>query len=165
MGYEDRNPLLSKPRKITEEPLKLDESLANMDAAFQWDRNDKIYFFKGTQYWRYDLTRMAIDIGYPRAIKDGWKGAVPDNLDAAVQWKNKKSYFFKGTTYTAINDYDLTIPKEDPPYPRSIGKYWMACSDQGQYVGIKILPDTSSVSAIIPNIIILVSSLVITLGF
>lgn len=159
--YKDRAPLVQKPLKITEAPLKLDASLANMDAAFQWARNEKVYFFKGTQYWRYDLSRMAIDIGYPRAIKDGWKGAIQENIDAAVQWKNKKSYFFKGLEYIAINDYDITVPAG---YPKKIGKYWMACSDKGQYVGGKILPGTSSVAAIIPNLVILITSFVMTLG-
>lgn len=162
-----RGPLLAN-LPISDSELKLPKELASPDAAFQWDRNGKIYFFKGTQYWRYDPTRKVIDFGYPRPIQSGWKGAIADNIDAAMQWKNRKSYFFKGPNYTALDDYSLTIPTvkpSSPPYPRNIGKFWMACSDSGEYQGGKILPDTSSVAAFIPNIVILVSSLVLTLSF
>lgn len=166
--FNDRVALTPQPLPITDPKLNLnDDRLVSPDAALQWDRNGKIYFFKGNLYWRYDPQRRLIDVGYPRKISDGWRGVIPDNIDAAIQWKNKRSYFFKGLTYTAIDDLTLEVPevpKGDAPYPRNIGKYWMACS-KGKYVGGKILPGTNSVITLLPNLFILVSSLVLTSYF
>ncbi|KAK3719198.1 hypothetical protein QZH41_011746 [Actinostola sp. cb2023] len=164
--FKNRSPLKDKALSITNPELNLPSELANMDAALQWARNGKVYFFKGNQYWRYDTVRKSVDIRYPKYIADGWRGVVPDNIDAAVQWKNHKSYFFKGLNYNAIDDYSVTVPRVEPPYPRKIGKYWMACSDKGQYVGGKISPvENSSVIGFIPNLLILISSLLLTTMF
>jgi len=158
--FKNRTPLKDKALSITDPELNLPSELANMDAALQWARNGKVYFFKGNQYWRYDTVRKSVDIRYPKYIADGWRGVVPDNIDAAVQWKNHKSYFFKGLNYNAIDDYSVTVPRVEPPYPRKIGKYWMACSDKGQYVGGKISPvENSSVIGFIPNLLILIKTL------
>lgn len=35
-----------------------------------------------------------MDPGYPKKIRDGWKG-VPDDIDAVYEWNNKV-FFFKG---------------------------------------------------------------------
>lgn len=35
-----------------------------------------------------------MDPGYPKEIKDGWKG-VPDDIDAVYEWDGKV-FFFKG---------------------------------------------------------------------
>ena len=86
-----------------------------------------------------------IDHGYPRPIRGAWNG-VPDNLDAAMQWKNGKSYFFKGIRYYGLDDHTLTVPSI---YPRRISTYWMSCSAKG-LINSKLAPikqgnDTSQV--------------------
>lgn len=115
------------PNPISDENLNLPEELINMDAAFVWGENGRIYFFKGKNYWRYNERLKKVDHGYPKPIKGAWKG-VPDNLDAAMQWKNGKSYFFKGIRYYGLDDYTLKVPSI---YPRRISTYWMGCSAEG----------------------------------
>lgn len=157
---KDRSALKSKPLPITDPELNLPAELANMDAAFQWGRNNKVYFFKGDKYWRYDPDRKNVDIGYPKPITEGWRH-IPNNLDAALQWQNGKTYFFKGLEYFAIDDYTLEIPKVDPPYPRKISTYWMGCSPEG-VIGGKISPVESSTTTFLPNLVATVSTLILT---
>ena len=65
-----------------------------LDASFTWT-NGRVYFFKGSQYWRFS-TPGQLDQGYPKTLSDGFEG-IPDNVDAALVWAaNSKIYFFKG---------------------------------------------------------------------
>ena len=105
-----------------------------MDAALRWGGSGDIYFFKGEKYWRYN-ERKGIDYRYPRLTRLSWLG-VPDNLDAAIQWKNGKSYFFKGRQYYGIDDFSTSVGSG---YPKDIATYWMACSSNG-LTGGKIAP-------------------------
>lgn len=61
---------------------------SNLDAAFVWGGNGKIYFFKGSKYWKFDPNskKRPVPLGYPRAISN-WD--LPDNVDGAIQWSNK----------------------------------------------------------------------------
>jgi hypothetical protein len=158
---KDRSAFKTKTMHITDPELNLPAELANMDAALQWGRNNKVYFFKGERYWRYDPERKQVDIGYPRAIADGWRGIIPNNIDAALQWGNGRSYFFKGKDYFAIDDYTLEVLKADPPYPRKISTYWMGCSPEG-LIGGKISPVESSTTVFLPNLVALVTSIILT---
>jgi uncharacterized protein involved in tellurium resistance len=51
-----------------------------IDAAVNWHDekrehlNDKIYFFKGHQYMRFDISKNSVDNGYPMTVKSGWNG-------------------------------------------------------------------------------------------
>ncbi|EDO48502.1 predicted protein, partial [Nematostella vectensis] len=131
--FKNRTPLEGKQALPLSDPeLALDSELVGMDAALQWAKNGKIYFFKGDRYWRYDPYKKLIDVGYPRLIQEGWNGAVPDNIQAAMQWKNQKSYFFKGNVYWAVDEssFPVKVLEVNPPYPRSIATYWMACSPE-----------------------------------
>ena len=68
-----------------------------LDASFTWT-NGRVYFFKGSQYWRF-TTPGQLDQGYPKTLSDGFEG-IPDNVDAALVWAaNSKIYFFKGDTF------------------------------------------------------------------
>ena len=65
-----------------------------LDASFTWT-NGRVYFFKGSQYWRFS-TPGQLDPGYPKTLSDGFEG-IPNNVDAALVWAaNSKIYFFKG---------------------------------------------------------------------
>ncbi len=36
--------------------------------------NGKAYFFRGSEYMRYDMAADAVDTGYPKLIASGWPG-------------------------------------------------------------------------------------------
>ena len=83
----------------------------NLDASFTWS-NGKIYFLKGSQYWRFSEIGD-LDRGYPKDLSTGFKG-IPNNVDAALVWsRNKKIYFFKGSQYWKLD------PERNPPVPDS----------------------------------------------
>ena len=68
-----------------------------LDASFTWT-NGRVYFFKGSQYWRF-TTPGQLDPGYPKSLSDGFEG-IPNNVDAALVWAaNSKIYFFKGQRF------------------------------------------------------------------
>src|ERR1700730_15490084 len=64
------------------------------------------YFFKGGQYWRYDIPYDKVDLGdhdvtYPRPLRripglpQSWWGGV----DAVLNTGDGKAYWFKGSEY------------------------------------------------------------------
>ncbi|XP_006874275.1 PREDICTED: vitronectin [Chrysochloris asiatica] len=74
-----------------------------IDAAFtRINCQGKTYFFKGSQYWRFE--DGVLDPDYPRNISEGFMG-IPDNLDAAFALPahsysgRERAYFFKGRQY------------------------------------------------------------------
>lgn len=143
------------PAKISE--LNLPDELVNMDAAFQWVRNGKIYFFKGSKYWRFDSTsdKLKADAGYPRDISV-WRG-VPNDINAVCQWK-KRSYFFKGNKYYAYDDKAVQLLKDNEnPYPRDVALNWMGC-DQPE---VEIKP-VGAAFGLLPNVFLFMATLVIT---
>lgn len=92
-----------------------------IDAAFWWKANQKIYFFKGSQYVR--LTGATMDPGYPKPIAGNWNGlpaSFQQGIDAAL-WResNNKIYFFKGSQYVR-----LTGATMDAGYPNPITGNW-----------------------------------------
>jgi hypothetical protein len=52
-----------------------------VNAAVVWN-NGKAYFFKGSQYIRYDIAADKTDAGYPKPIAGNWAGFWADNIDA-----------------------------------------------------------------------------------
>ena len=88
--------------------------------------NNKLYFFKGNQYWRWNIETDAMSDGYPKLIKNGWPG-IPNNLDAAVYGgrsdthRNNKLYFFKGSQYWR---WDIELDELEPGYPKTIQDLW-----------------------------------------
>ena len=144
------------PADISE--LGLPEELANMDAALEWRRNGKTYFFKGSKYWRYDRTRGKIDEGYPRDIKV-WE-RIPNDIDAAFQWKNGRSYFFKGDKYYAFDDNRVKVLEDSRnPYPRDVATYWMGCTNPE----VNIDPVGSGTTyGMLPNVLIFIACFFIT---
>ncbi|XP_071808779.1 matrix metalloproteinase-19-like [Asterias amurensis] len=85
---------------------------SDLDAALYYPRNQRTYFFKGSQYWRFN--NEAADAGYPRDIGDNWVG-LPDDLDAAFVWSgNGRIYFIKGDEYYRFSS------RVDTGYPRPL---------------------------------------------
>jgi hypothetical protein len=54
---------------------------AGVDAAVVWN-NGKAYFFKGSDYIRYDIAADKTDAGYPKPIKGNWPGLFEKDLGA-----------------------------------------------------------------------------------
>ena len=97
--------------------------LTGINAGAVWN-NGKAYFFKGTQYIRYDIKTDRVDVGYPKPIANNWPGFPPAfaaGIDAAVVWNNGKAYFFKGANYIR---YDIKTDKVDADYPKPIAGNW-----------------------------------------
>lgn len=44
---------------------------SNTDAAFTWT-NGYMYFFKGSEYWRVNLQRQAVEKSYPKSTAARW---------------------------------------------------------------------------------------------
>ena len=141
--------------------LGLPKELHNMDAAVEWPGNGRTYFFKGEDYWRYNWKTRTIDQGYPRKIAKAWLD-VPNDLNAALQWKNGKTYFLKGRQYYALKRRGR--PRVDTGYPKDISTYWMGCSQEG-LTGGKISPGKSSSFTVIPSILVLFGSVLACLRF
>ncbi|TXR58946.1 hypothetical protein DN395_26000 [Bacillus sp. AR18-7] len=69
-----------------------------IDAAVNWG-NGKIYFFRGSEYLRYDISLERVDPGYPISINSAWSGIWPDKIDAVLYQGGEKAYFFKDNEY------------------------------------------------------------------
>ena len=82
---------------------------SNVDAAFRWTGNGKIYFFKGDRYWRFDPSRTSqpVSSSYPQPISN-W-GDLPNNLDAAVTYSNGRTYFFKKGYYYRFDNAKFKV--------------------------------------------------------
>ena len=91
-----------------------------IDAAFRWS-NGYIYFFLGSNYYRYNENLPGIDLSYPRPISDHWKG-VPSSINGVFRYANGLTYFFKGNQYYRFNDTSLKV---DEGYPRLMSDYWV----------------------------------------
>lgn len=105
-----------------------------IDAAIWTEPNNKIYFFKGSEYVRIDPTNgWSMDPGYPRQIADGWSGMpahFATGVDSAL-WvgHNKRIYFFKGDEYVRVNPFNgWTV---DPGYPLKIKDRWKGMPEGG----------------------------------
>ena len=99
---------------------------SNLDAAFEWVKDEYLYFFKGSQYWKYNKSLKTMNIGYPRQIAEGWKD-IPDGIDAAFQWENGKIYFFKAGKYWRFNAVTGEVDKSKPAFPRDVQQWWFGC--------------------------------------
>ena len=99
----------------------------NVDSAMVWAVNKKIYFFKGSQYWKFDPDKKPpVDRSYPRPVSN-WDG-IPNNLDAALQYKNGKTYFFKNGKYYRFDDEKFKLDEAaNPAFPRESGFWWFGC--------------------------------------
>jgi Hemopexin len=88
-------------------------SFTSVDAAVKWP-NGKIYFFRGSQYLRYDIATNSIDPGYPAPVAGNWPGLFTGGVDYGFMHPNGLAYFFLGTQYQrfnpATNVVDWTLP-------------------------------------------------------
>ena len=99
---------------------------SNLDAALEWFDNEHLYFFKGAKYWKYSMVEKRVKPGYPKKITNSWPD-IPNQIDVAFQWINKKIYFFKSGKYWRVNDATLSSQEDGPPYPRNVSGWWFGC--------------------------------------
>jgi len=103
----------------------------SLDASVNWG-NGKAYFFRGSDYIRYDIATDRVDEGYPLPIADHWPGfeaaGVADGVDAAANLGNGAAYFFSGGAYLR---YDLAADAVTEGYPRAIGDLWTGFEEAG----------------------------------
>jgi hypothetical protein len=97
---------------------------SGVDAAVNWG-NGKIFFFKGSEFLRFDFAADRVDPGFPKPIAGNWGGwphSWNSGIDEAINWGNGKVYFFKGSEYLR---YDIDADRMDANYPQSIaGGNW-----------------------------------------
>ena len=75
--------------------------VTNLRICFGWN-------FLKHYYWRFDPDQSPpVRSSYPRPISN-WNG-LPDNLDAALLYRNGFSYFFKGNDYWRFNDRAFAV--------------------------------------------------------
>jgi hypothetical protein len=98
-----------------------------MDAALWSEANQRIYFFKGNQYYRVNPSNgWRADAGYPKPITGNWPGlpsSFDNRIDAAL-WAHSlnKLYFFSGSEYVRVdpnNGWQM-----DAGYPKPIAGNW-----------------------------------------
>eukprot|EP01004_Peranema_trichophorum_P005722 NODE_4572_length_1147_cov_42.676758_g4054_i0.p1 GENE.NODE_4572_length_1147_cov_42.676758_g4054_i0~~NODE_4572_length_1147_cov_42.676758_g4054_i0.p1 ORF type:complete len:266 (+),score=45.29 NODE_4572_length_1147_cov_42.676758_g4054_i0:62-799(+) len=82
-----------------------------IEAAYQPDGGDKIYFIKGDQYWRYSKSIEKVDQGYPRKVSSGLEGRVVGVPPLPSLKKGSSVYVFRnGHTYVYTQDDGLRLP-------------------------------------------------------
>ncbi|XP_033859122.1 collagenase 3-like [Acipenser ruthenus] len=88
----------------------------NIDAAYESQHSDRVFLFKGAEYWA--LFGYDVDQGFPQSI---YNMGFPKNvkrIDAALHNENtRKTFFFVGNQYYS---YDDSTQKMDKGFPRSI---------------------------------------------
>nr|6O5E_A Chain A, Vitronectin [Homo sapiens]6O5E_B Chain B, Vitronectin [Homo sapiens]7RJ9_A Chain A, Vitronectin [Homo sapiens]7RJ9_B Chain B, Vitronectin [Homo sapiens]7TXR_A Chain A, Vitronectin [Homo sapiens]7TXR_B Chain B, Vitronectin [Homo sapiens]7U68_A Chain A, vitronectin [Homo sapiens]7U68_B Chain B, vitronectin [Homo sapiens] len=102
----------------------------NVDAALalpahSYSGRERVYFFKGKQYWEYQFQRTSAGTRQPQFISRDWHG-VPGQVDAAMAGRISV-FFFSGDKYYRVNLRTRRVDTVDPPYPRSIAQYWLGC--------------------------------------
>eukprot|EP00111_Clytia_hemisphaerica_P023902 TCONS_00070408-protein len=102
----------------------LSDDVNKIDAAFIWIGNGRVYLFVDKMYYRFDDNRASVDYGYPRVIKDNWKG-LSESVDGVSIWRNRVTYFFKGNSYYRFNDKRIRV---EDNYPRPINHIWTQCT-------------------------------------
>jgi|GEM_PF-556802 len=117
------------PKRVTDDfpglPHRIDAAV--YAPYHQSNRQDKLYFFRRGQYWRWDVATNRLDPGYPKRIQDGWSGLPEGGIDMAVYSgtdsgaASNKLFLFQGGRYWR---WDINTDLLDPGYPKSVQKNW-----------------------------------------
>ncbi|XP_063960627.1 matrix metalloproteinase-14-like [Lytechinus pictus] len=128
----------------------------DVDAAYVWSRNGRIYFTKGNQYYAY-YPGYGVTSYYPQPLSH-WRGLPSDGVDAAFQYSNGFTYFFKGSNYYRFNDDTVQV---DTGYPLNTAVQWLGCNPN------ELVAPTSETegdaTAIIPSLFVILFSTLIGL--
>jgi serine/threonine protein kinase len=90
----------------------------------------KYFFFRGGEYYRYDVEADRMDADHPQPIADNWKGVWAEGVDTIIisPWDNGKAYLFKGMEYI---QYDTADRRPDVGYPKPIVGNWQGIWPDG----------------------------------
>lgn len=112
------------PKQTTDEIRGLP---SNLDAAFVWSGNSRMYFIKGQSYYGVTQSNGSTRVApsYPRGLAT-WKG-LPAKIDSAFEFSNGRTYFFSGSKFYRFNDVAFKV---DVGYPLDIGRVWYGCPRQ-----------------------------------
>ena len=106
--------------------LNLPRHVRKIDAAFTWHKNERVYLFSGSRYWKYDIILKRLDRGYPKQIANGWTG-VDKNVNAAFRSEtDKRTLLFSGGQVYKMNDRAIHV---EYGYPRNIGLDLFYCKN------------------------------------
>ncbi len=97
-----------------------------------WDRIDaaldypdgRIFFFRGSQYIKFDAVNDRVAPGYPKQIAGNWGNNWPvswDHVDSALTYKDGRVFFFRGSEYIK---FDVANDRVAPGYPKPIAGNW-----------------------------------------
>ncbi|XP_070554810.1 matrix metalloproteinase-19-like [Ptychodera flava] len=95
------------------------------DGVFVWSGDGKIYVFKGSRYYIWNEFTEKVYPGAVRRIRKHWRG-LPKGIDAAFQWKNRRTYFFKDGEYWRYDDLAMEV---EAGYPKSTARWWIGCEE------------------------------------
>jgi len=112
------------PKAITR--WGLPAHLQNLDAAFQWGGDNRVYFIKGTRYYSFHVNRRRQDRqGY---MSRDWRGLPVHGVSAAMQYTNGRTYFFSSNgVYYRWDDDEDRVDVANPRFPRNTGEWWFGC--------------------------------------
>lgn len=118
--YDGEKPVLGP------EPLsKLGLQESPVHAALVWGpEKNKIYFFRGGDYWRFHPRSQHVDNPVPRRATD-WRG-VPSEIDAAFQDAEGYAYFLRGHLYWKFDPVKVKVLEG---FPRPIGPDFFDCAE------------------------------------
>lgn len=125
-GEASKKVLAARPGKVV---VAVSSELGN-----SWGVNN-VYFFKGTEYLKYDVGKDKVYPNYPENLDaNHWRGWPADwtSIDAAVNWGNGTAFFFHGGSYLK---YDIAKDQVFPGYPAPLNssrwKGWPASWNSG----------------------------------
>ncbi|XP_028968266.1 matrix metalloproteinase-2 [Galendromus occidentalis] len=119
--YNGQNLMPGYPKPLSS--IGIPDSVMQIDAAFIWGYNQKIYLFHNDQYWRYNEQERMVEADYPRHIQM-W-GGVPPRIDAAFTWTDQSTYFFKSRSFWRFHNRRLTVFNDSG----SIAQFWFGCQN------------------------------------
>lgn len=99
----------------------------SVDAVVRFD-NNRVYFFQGDEYSRFNIKNHKVDPGYPKKIQKHWGGVWADGVDAAMNYDEETIYLFKGSECIR---YSKKTHKALPGYPKLIRKEWTGAWSSG----------------------------------
>lgn len=94
--------------------------MALVTGAVLWP-NGKIYFFSGSNYFRYDIAKETMDDGFPLPISGNWPGLADAQIQGAAAWPNGKAYLF---SRDRCFQYDIAKDQADPGSPFPTTTIW-----------------------------------------
>lgn len=114
-------------RKITgpDSVRRLGLPVTDIEAALKWeeDHTEKVYFFKSSYYWSFNIQDNRINDLHPRSIYE-WRG-MPSHIDGAFLDRYGYANFLSGMHYWKFDPVALKVLEG---YPRSIGMDFFGCS-------------------------------------